>query len=108
MVGESLILLLHKRKCKRSSTDVETADNEPFTVTLKTRQDFTGYELYIGKPDYYIASRYWSDMFSMATQLWALHMGLKHARNEQFELITLETDNHQVFYEVIRQDGRGD
>lgn len=44
----------------------------------------------------------------LATQLWALHMGLNHARLEGCELVLLETDNFNSYFEVTRKDGRGD
>lgn len=44
----------------------------------------------------------------LATQLWALHMGLNQARLSHCELIMLETDNFGTYFEVKRQDGRGD
>lgn len=44
----------------------------------------------------------------LATQLWALHMGLNQARLCNCELIMLETNNFAPYFEVKRQDGRGD
>lgn len=43
----------------------------------------------------------------MATQLWALHMGLNHARLSNCEIVKLETDNFNPYFEVIRKDARG-
>lgn len=45
---------------------------------------------------------------SLATQLWALHLGLNQARLSNCEMLTLETDNFNPFFEVSRLDGRGD
>ncbi|KAK1385276.1 hypothetical protein POM88_023011 [Heracleum sosnowskyi] len=44
----------------------------------------------------------------LATQLWAIHLGLNQARLSNCELVLLETDNFNPFFEVTRQDGRGD
>lgn len=44
----------------------------------------------------------------LATQLWALHLGLNHARLSNCEVVTLETNNFILYFEVIRKDGRGD
>lgn len=44
----------------------------------------------------------------LATQLWALHMGLNHDRFSNCEIVTLETDNFNPYFEVTRKDGRGD
>lgn len=45
---------------------------------------------------------------SLATQLWAIHTGLMHAQLEDCKFVTLETDNYLPYYEVERNDGRGD
>lgn len=44
----------------------------------------------------------------LATQLWAIHLGLNHARLSNCELVHLETDNLNPYFEVTRLDGRGD
>lgn len=44
----------------------------------------------------------------LATQLWAIHLGLNQARITNCELVHLETDNFNPFLEVTRLDGRGD
>lgn len=45
---------------------------------------------------------------NMATQLWAIHMGINQARLANCELLTVETDNYAPYHEVVRKDGRGD
>lgn len=44
----------------------------------------------------------------LATQLWALHMGLNQARLANCEVVMLETDNFNPYFEITRKDGRGD
>lgn len=43
---------------------------------------------------------------TMATQLWALHMGLNHARLANCEFVVLETNNFNPYFEVKMKDGR--
>lgn len=45
---------------------------------------------------------------TLATQLWAIHIGLNQARLSNCELVVLETDNFNSYFEIKRQDGRGD
>lgn len=45
---------------------------------------------------------------TLATQLWAIHMGLNQARLANCEIVSLEMDNFNPFFEVNRLDGRGD
>lgn len=45
---------------------------------------------------------------TMVTQLWALHIGLNQARLANYEIVTLETENFNHFFEVTRNDNRGD
>lgn len=44
----------------------------------------------------------------MATQLWAIHLGLNQARLANCEFLSLETDNFNPYFEIIRKDGKGD
>lgn len=44
----------------------------------------------------------------MATQLWARHIGLNQVRLANCEIVTLQTDNFNPFFEVTRKDNRGD
>lgn len=45
---------------------------------------------------------------TLATQLWAIHLGLNQARLSNCEHILIKTDNFNPYFEVSRQDGRGD
>lgn len=44
----------------------------------------------------------------LATQLWAIHLGLNQARLSNCEIALVETDNYNPFFEITRLDGRGD
>lgn len=44
----------------------------------------------------------------MATQLWAIHLRLNQAHLANCEILTLETDNFNLYFKIKRRDGKGD
>lgn len=44
----------------------------------------------------------------MAIQLWSIHLGLNQARLANCDILTLETDNFNAYFEIVRKDGNGD
>lgn len=45
---------------------------------------------------------------TLATQLWAIHVGLNQDRLENCELVVLEKDNFNPYFEITHLDSRGD